>query len=90
MIENISSPQMLTNNFNKIMKSSKLEHIAFKDLRHINACMMLNNSKNDANIFEVVRERLGHSDIKTTFNNYYKLHIHAQEKAVKAISSYMR
>lgn len=81
---------MLTNHFNKIIKSSKLEHIAFKDLRHINACMMLDNAKNCANILEVVRERLGHSDIKTTFNNYYNLHIHAQKKAVKAITSYMR
>lgn len=89
IIDNFSSPQMFTNAFCKIIKSSNIEHIAFKDLRHINACMMLNNSKNNANIYEIVRERLGHASIITTFNNYYRLQINAQKKVVKKIEKYL-
>jgi integrase len=59
-------PQTLSSEFRRLVRASDLPSIRFHDLRHTGATLALA----DGVPVKVVSERLGHTDIKLTFNVY--------------------
>jgi integrase len=60
-----------------------LPHIRIHDFRHSHASLLVNNG---INIQEVAR-RLGHSDIKMTWNTYSHLYPREEERAISILES---
>ncbi len=70
-------------NRNKFFSSTAgLPHIRVHDFRHIHATLLVNEG---INIQEIAR-RLGHSDIKMTWNTYSHLYPREEERAVQILN----
>ncbi len=62
-------------------KEAGLEHIRIHDFRHSHASLLANEG---INIIEISR-RLGHSDVKMTWNTYAHLYPKEEERAIKIL-----
>lgn len=71
-------------NHNKLYaEMAGLPHIKIHDFRHSHATLLINNG---INIMEASR-RLGHSDIKMTWNTYSHLYPSAEDAAIKLMEN---
>ncbi len=66
----------------KFAKEAGLPHIRVHDFRHTHASLLVNNG---INIQEIAR-RLGHSDVKMTWNTYSHLYPREEERAVDILN----
>ena len=80
----------ISNNFSKYFKSNKnknkIKAIRFADIRHIHASYLLAHSKNQANCFKMVQQRLGHSNIQQTLNTYTHVLKEDQKKNIRCLN----
>jgi len=74
-------PDYVTSKFSKILKTNKLKHIRFHDLRHSCASLLVANGVPMKNI----QEWLGHANYNTTADVYSHLDFSAKEKSAKVI-----
>lgn len=73
---------MLSNKNIQYANEAGLPHIRIHDFRHTHATLLVNEG---INIQEIAR-RLGHSDIKMTWNTYAHLYPREEERAVKVLN----
>lgn len=77
-------PDTVLENHNKqYAKAAGLHHIRIHDFRHSHASLLCNEN---INIMEVSR-RLGHSDVKMTWNTYSHLYPKSEEQAVSVLEN---
>lgn len=80
----------ISNNFSKYFKSNKnknkIKAIRFADIRHIHASYLLSHSKNQANCFKMVQQRLGHSNIQQTLDTYTHILKEDQKKNIRCLN----
>ena len=75
-------PDSLTTKWRRFVKANGLEHIRLHDLRHTNATAMIEAGVD----YKVVMQRLGHSDISTTYNTYVHVTKKMDEDAAKKLN----
>ena len=75
------SDTSIENKNNQFAKMAGLPHIRIHDFRHSHASLLVNEG---INIQEIAR-RLGHSDIKMTWNTYSHLYPREEERAIKVL-----
>jgi integrase len=79
-------PSYMSRFFFRRIKSSKLPHIRFHDLRHTSGSLMLYEGTD----LKVVSVILGHSSIKTTGDIYAHIIEQQKRKAANSIGKYLR
>ena len=72
----------IDNKNKQFAKEAGLEHIRIHDFRHSHASLLANEG---INIQEIAR-RLGHSDVKLTWNTYAHLYPREEERAVNVLN----
>lgn len=78
-------PANTTNRINQIINSHKLKRITVHGLRHTHCSLLFESGAP----LEVVKERLGHSDIKTTMNIYTHVTKASIEKTADQFAKYV-
>lgn len=77
-------PDTVIENHNaQYAKSAGLPHIRVHDFRHSHATFLINSGV----IIKEVSRRLGHSDVKTTWNTYAHLYPSAEESVLNALDT---
>lgn len=77
-------PDTVLENHNKLYAElAGLPHIRIHDFRHSHATLLINSG---VNIMEVAR-RLGHADVKMTWNTYSHLYPSAESSAIKVLEN---
>ena len=77
-------PSDTSTKFTKFLKNNNLRHIRFHDLRHTHATLLLLDYNTKA---VAVKDRLGHSRISTTINNYISGTSKQQMEGVSKLTS---
>ncbi len=77
------SDTAISNKNNQYAEEAGLPHIRIHDFRHSHATLLANEG---INIQEIAR-RLGHSDIKMTWNTYAHLYPREEERAIRVLES---
>jgi integrase len=73
-----TDPRRIYETHCQALKAAKIKHIAFHNLRHTVATLLLLKGEN----FKTIQELLGHSDIRTTMDTY--VHVLDEMKAASA------
>lgn len=73
-----TDPRRIYETHCQALKVAKIKHIAFHNLRHTVATLLLLKGEN----FKTIQELLGHSDIRTTMDTY--VHVLDEMKAASA------
>jgi integrase len=83
---NVWLPDRFTGSFRRLVRTAKLGHIRFHDLRHSHATQLLMQGVHP----KVVSERLGHSSISITLDTYSHVLPGIQEEAAAKIDAALR
>ncbi|EOQ22264.1 hypothetical protein KQ1_05841 [Bacillus cereus BAG3O-1] len=75
------TPANVRRSLNALIQKAAVSKIRFHDIRHTHATLLLAKGVN----VKVISERLGHSNIKITFDNYLHVFLTKQEDAVYKI-----
>ncbi|MCL2176696.1 MAG: site-specific integrase [Firmicutes bacterium] len=85
-IGKLINPDVVTNNFKKILKKNNLKDIRLHDLRHSAASIMLANAVN----LKQIQEWLGHGSFKTTADIYSHLDYSSKLQSANAMENALR
>lgn len=80
------NPVNIRRTFKRMIKMADVPEIRFHDLRHTHATLLLSNGVH----VKVISERLGHSNIKVTLDNYSHVLPSKQEEVARKLDEIIK